>query len=293
MADDIDGPRVSVVIPVRNGTATMGAELAALACQRAAPPFEIVVSDNGSTDGLQEWLVASSAQWPQLDIRCVDSSAKPGVSYARNEGVRHARADIILICDSDDIVCPTWVRSMAEALETYDGVGGSLDELTLNPPSSPMLAFATSSLPVGLGFLPYAVGANCGVRRKVWQALEGFDEAYLHGGEEIDFFWRLQLGGYKFGFVPQAVIAYRHRTGIRQNIRTAFWRGIGTCQLAARFSTQIPSQSAPAIARTWGGLFLRSPLLLQSNRRLGYLRRLAHHVGLIAGSLRYGIIHLA
>ncbi len=293
MANDIDRPLVSVVIPVRNGTATLGAQFDALACQRAAPPFEIVVSDNGSTDGLQEFLVASRSQWPQLDIRRIDSSAKRGVSYARNEGAEQARANIILICDSDDIVCSTWVRSMAEALETYDGVGGSLDEMTLNPPSSPMLAFATSSPPVGLGFLPYPVGANCGVRREVWHALGGFDEAYLHGGEEIDFFWRLQLAGYKFGFVPEAVIAYRHRTGIRVNIRTAFWRGVGTCQVAARFRTEIPSQSALAIAGLWGGLFIRFPLLLTSDRRLGYLRRIAHHVGLIVGSLRYRIIHLA
>ena len=293
MGVDIDRPLVSVVIPVRNGAATMGAQLEALACQRAAPSFEIVVSDNGSTDDLQECLAASSAQFPQLDIRCVDSSAKPGVSHARNEGLRQARADIVLICDSDDVVCPTWVRSMAEALETYDGVGGSLDEQTLNPPSSPMLAFATSSLPVGLGFLPYPVGANCGMRRKVWQALNGFDEGYLYGGEEVDFFWRLQLAGYRLGFVPHAVVAYRHRTGIGNNIRVAYLHGVGTCQLAARFRAKIPSQSPLAVARTWGGLCLRLPRLLNANRRLGHLRLIAHHVGLVVGSLRYGVIHLA
>jgi GT2 family glycosyltransferase len=293
MAVDGDRPLVCVVIPVRNGTATLGAQLEALAGQQGAPPFEIVVSDNGSTDGLAEFLAESSRQWPQLDIRRIDSSAKPGVSHARNEGVRHARADIILICDSDDIACPMWVHSMERAFETYDGVGGGLDEVTLNSPGSSMVAYATSSLPVGLGFLPYPVGANCGVRRTVWQALDGFDEAYLHGGEEIDFFWRLQLAGYKCGFVPQAVIAYRHRPGIRENIRIAFWRGVGTCQVAARFRTQIPSQSVLAIARIWWGLFVRIPFLLMSKRRLGYLRRVAHHVGLVIGSLRYGIIHLA
>jgi len=271
----------------------MGAQLEALACQRAAPSFEIVVSDNGSTDGLEEFLVRSSAHWSQLDIRRVDSSAKPGVSHARNEGLKHARADIVLICDSDDIVCPTWVRSMAKALETYDGVGGSLDERALNPPSSPMLAFAKSSLPVALAFLPYPVGANCGVRRKVWQALNGFDEGYLFGGEEVDFFWRLQLAGYKLGFVPQAVVAYRHRTGIRNNIRVAYWHGVGTSQLAARFRAQIPPQSVLAVARTWGGLFLRLPRLLNANRRLGHLRLIAHYFGLVVGSLRYGVIYLA
>jgi len=292
MGVDIDRPLVSVVIPVRNGTATMGAQLEALACQRAAPPFEIVVSDNGSTDGLQEFLAASSGHWPQLNIRCVDSSAKPGVSHARNEGFRQARADIVLICDSDDVVCPTWVRSMAEALETCDGVGGSLDELSLNPPTSPTLAFAKSSLPVALAFLPYPVGANCGVRRRVWQALNGFDEDYLCGGEEVDFFWRLQLAGYRLGFVPQAVVAYRHRTGIRNNIRVAYWHGVGTSQLAARFKAQIPSQSALTVARTWGGLFVRLPRLLDANHRIGHLRLMAHHAGLVAGSVRYGVIQL-
>lgn len=292
MAADIERPLVSVVIPVKNGAATIGAQLDALACQQGAPPFEIIVSDNGSTDGLQEFLAASSARWPQLDIRRVDSSAKSGVSHARNVGVKHARSDITLVCDSDDVVCPTWVRSMAEALETYDGVGGSLDEVTLNPPGSPMLAFAASSLPVCLGFLPYPVGANCGMRRKVWEALDGFDEAYLYGAEEVDFFWRLQLAGYKLGFVPQAVIAYRHRTSIRKCVRVSFRHGVSTCQLAGRFRSQIPSQSPLAVARLWAGLFLQFPLLLKSNQRLGYLHRVAFHTGQIVGSLRYGVVRL-
>lgn len=293
MAVNADRPLVSVVIPVRNGTATMGAQLEALAGQRDAPSFEIIVSDNGSTDGLPEFLAVSDTQWPALDVRRVDSSAKPGVSHARNEGIRHARAEKIIICDSDDIVCPAWVRSMADALDTYDGVGGRLDEVTLNPPTSPMLAYASSCLPTALGFLPYPVGANCGVRRTVWQALGGFDEAYLMGGEEVDFFWRLQLAGHTVGFAPQAVIAYRHRMGIRQNIRTAFTRGISSCQLADRFRKQIPPQSVLVIARTWAGLLLRLPFLLKSTRRLGYLRRIAHHVGLIVGSVRYHVLYLA
>jgi len=286
-------PLVSVIMPVRNGAATIGKQLEALAAQLSPPPFEVVISDNGSTDDLLGTLAAAAKRWPQLDLRRIDSSARQGISFARNEGIRYARGARILICDSDDVVCADWVRSLVAGLTTYDGVGGALDERLLNAPNSPAQTYAVASLPVGLGFLPYPVGANCGVRREVWQALGGFNENYLLGGEEVDFYWRLQLAGYTLGFIPEAVVAYRHRTGPANILRLGFRRGIGSCQLAAQFKAQIPPESVWKICGSWARLISRLPLLGSAERRLGYLRLAAHRVGQVVGSLRYGVVHLA
>jgi GT2 family glycosyltransferase len=286
-------PLVSVVMPVRNGAATIGKQLEALAGQHAPPPFEVVISDNGSTDDLTGALDAATRRWPQLCIRRIDSSARPGISFARNAGIRHACSARILICDSDDVVGADWVRELAAGLDIYDGVGGALDERLLNAPNSSDQTYAAAGLPVGLGFLPYPVGANCGVRREVWQVLGGFDEDYLLGAEEVDFYWRLQLGGYALGFVPAAVVAYRHRTGLSHILRLGFRRGIGSCQLAARFKTHIPPESLWTIGGSWARLIARLPLLGIPDRRLGYLRAAAHRVGQVVGSVRYSVIHLA
>jgi GT2 family glycosyltransferase len=286
-------PVVSVVIPVKNGAATLGAQLEALANQRCAPAFQVVVSDNGSEDDLHGVLAQATRRSPHLHVVSVDSSDRRGVPHARNVGASGVNTPFILFCDSDDIVCADWVRALADGLQNFDGVGGPLDERGLNSPNSPAHSHANTSFPVGLRFLPYPIGANCGVRREVWQKLGGFDERYTIGAEEVDFYWRLQLAGHTLGFIPHAVISYRHRIGLVNNARHAFGRGISSCHLAAQFKAVIPRESAWAIVRAWGGTLSRVPLLAFPSTRLRELRRLAHQVGQIVGSFRYGVVHLA
>lgn len=285
-------PLLSVVIPVRNGANTLLEQLRALSDQRVPVSFEVIISDNGSEDDLQGVLQTASEQWPSLPIRYVDSSAKRGVSYARNAGARVAKAPRIAFCDSDDVVCADWVRAMSDGLERYDGIGGALDERSLNGGDPPVYEIAKNSLPTGLDFLPYPIGANCGVRYDVWQKLNGFDETFLHGAEEVDFFWRLQLAGYVLGFAPDAVVAYRHPQNLRSTVRRSFRYGIGSCQLAAVHREHVPRESWLKIIRGWLGLLIRLPLIAWPERR-HYIRRLAHSAGLVVGSRRYKVLHLA
>jgi GT2 family glycosyltransferase len=286
-------PDLAVVIPVRNGAATLPAQLRALAEQRDPPPFEVIVSDNGSEDDLAGALRAAAEAWPALDLRCVDSGERAGVSHARNVGARAARADSVAFCDSDDTVGPEWVRAMAEGLDRYDSVGGPLDERSLNRPEARAQAHVADALPVGLGFLPYAVGANCGVRRAVWAELGGFDEDFTQGAEEVDFFWRLQRAGHTLGFAPDAVVAYRHRADLRGTVRQAFKYGGASCQLVAAHRLVVPRESLPTIARAWLRLLVRLPLLAVPDRRPHFLRRVAHKAGQVVGSWRFRVVHLA
>jgi GT2 family glycosyltransferase len=286
-------PLLSVVIPTRNGAATLLQQLHSLANQHVAPIFEIIISDNGSEDNLQAVLQEATQSWPFLSLRYVDSSARRGVSHARNAGARVALAPLVAFCDSDDVVYPDWVRAMTEGLQQYDGIGGALDELSLNPGHPLPHAVANNSLPIGLDFLPYPIGANCGVRRDVWAKLNGFDENFLDGAEEVDFYWRLQLAGYSLGFASAAVVAYRHPRGLRNTLRRAFRYGVGSCQLAANHRTHVPRETWLQIMKAWLGLLVRLPLIAWPARRLNYMRRLAHSLGLMVGSRRYRVLHLA
>jgi GT2 family glycosyltransferase len=286
-------PKLSVVIPVRDGASTLLQQLSALANQRMAPSFEVIVSDNGSRDNLHDVLREALLKWPSLNLRSVDSSSRQGVSHARNVGTRAALSSLVAFCDSDDVVGSDWVRAMADGLDQYSGVGGALDEYSLNDGKPIQKTISADGLPRGLDFLPYPVGANCGVRRNAWEELNGFDETFLHGAEEVDFYWRLQLAGLSLGFVPNAVVSYRHPSSLRAVVRRAYRYGVGSCQLAATHRAHLPRESYLKIALTCLTLLVRLPLVAVPTRRLNYLRRLAHYAGQIVGSHRYRVLHLA
>jgi len=105
-----DDPFVSVVIPALNVADTIGDQLDALAHQTYAGAWEVVVSDNGSTDATRERVEVWRDRLPHL--RIVDSSRRRGVSPARNVGVEAARGDLVLICDGDDVVGVLSVRDI-------------------------------------------------------------------------------------------------------------------------------------------------------------------------------------
>ena len=286
-------PCVSIVIPVKNSTATLGELLESLSNQRSAPPFQIIISDNGSDDGLQDLLADSKTKYPQLSLVYADASDKLGAAHARNVGANIADSPIILFCDSDDVAAPEWVRSLAEGLESYDSVGGALDERSLNPPKSLPRTYAAERLPVGLNFLPYPIGTNCGVRRDVWRLLAGFDETYTFGGEEVEFFWRLQVAGFTLGFIPQAIVIFRHRNDVGGSLRREFRHGVSSCRLMAQFKEHIPNESIVQILHAWMRTLVRVPLVMIPGRRLNFLRRVAHQFGQVVGCFRYRVVHLA
>src|SRR4051812_24734378 len=113
-------PAVSVVIPARNAEATIRATLDALAAQQADAPFEVIVVDDGSTDGT----VAATRQAP-LDVRVVASRGR-GAGAARNAGVAAARAEVIAFTDADCAPDPGWLREGLTALEGRDLVQGAV-----------------------------------------------------------------------------------------------------------------------------------------------------------------------
>ena len=211
---------VSVVVPCYDVVGVVEAQLAALAAQDFTGRFEVVLSDNGSRDGLADHV----EEWAQrfgLDLRRVDSSGVQGVSHARNVGLRAARADLVAICDADDVVVPGWLRSLVEAAADADLVAGTMDVVTPNdavrrewrPGPTP------GTLQTRFGFLPFAMGCNLAVRKDVALAVDGWDESFVAGGDDVDFSWRVQLAGHRIALAPEAVVQYRYRPDLRGTAR--------------------------------------------------------------------------
>ncbi len=282
---------VSVVIPTYNATATLGAQLDALDGQDYQGPVEVVVSDNGSTDGLPQALAGRTSTLP---VRRVDASDRRGVSHARNVGVREASGDLILICDADDVVAPGWVSAMVAAAADADLVGGPLDPSVINDGSDVAWRFPhpPDRLPVKLRFLPYAHGCNVGVWRDVVDAIGGWDETYGPGGEDVDFAWRLQLAGGRLVNVPAAVVHYRHRTGVRGLARQMAGYAEADVLLYRRFRADgARRRSTTAALRDVWWLASRSVLTGRPDVRGLWMNRAGQLWGRVRGSWRYRVYY--
>jgi glycosyltransferase involved in cell wall biosynthesis len=103
----------SVVIPTYNRLPILEKCLQAIAEQTLSAPhhYEVVVVDDGSTDGTVDWLQAQDL--PQVQLFCQDHL---GPAAARNLGVAKAQGDTIVFIDSDLVVTPVFLQAHAEVL---------------------------------------------------------------------------------------------------------------------------------------------------------------------------------
>jgi GT2 family glycosyltransferase len=285
---------VSVVMPVRNGMPHLAVQLDALGRQTYHGRWEVIVSDNGSTDDSAEAVRAASGRVP---LRVVDSREAPGAAGARAVGARAAQGRLLLFCDCDDVAADDWVERMVAALAEYPAVGGHIDDASLNADS--VVAWRPRITPGGLprpfGLLPYALAGNCGLRRDVYEQVGGFDPSFSYAAEETDLFWRVQLAGYRLGYAPDAVVSCRHRPDVRSMLRQ--WRsyGRGRARLVARYQSLglLPAESWRDAVATLAWLTVHAVDCVRGQaRRTCYLRVLAHVVGQVQGSRDVGVLHI-
>lgn len=286
-------PVVSVVIPVRNGADTIGLQLAALSAQDFADDWEVVVVDHRSTDSTRDVVEQFSGLLPGL--RIVSAPEGDGVSVPRNVGLREANGTYMLVCDADDEVCRTWIRSLVTGLVDADLVAGSYGEGKFNSPEMRQLRNPRPDrLPRPLGFLPYAMGANFGVKVAVARDLGGWDEEFKFGGEDVDFSWRLQLAGYEIAYAADARVEYRHRAGMRALWKQFYRYGTNRPLLYRKFRAEGLRRPTPVVvAKGWGWIVLHTiDLTRGAGPRSRWIRRAASAAGRGRGSLKHRTLYL-
>src|SRR2546423_10557404 len=100
---------VSVVVAVLDEEAHLGEQLAALAEQTYTGAWEVLVVDNGCTDGSIDVALRFARRLPGLQI--VDASERRSLAHARNRGAAEAQGDLLAFCDADDVVLPGWLEA--------------------------------------------------------------------------------------------------------------------------------------------------------------------------------------
>jgi glycosyltransferase involved in cell wall biosynthesis len=227
-------PTVSVVVPVRDGEATIRTCLEALLAQDwPREALELIVVDNRSTDATR----AVVAQYP---VRLLEERGIQSSYAARNRGVAASHGDILAFTDADCVPDPGWVRALAGAFASH----------SVGLAAGPIEAWRAERLveryqavralraerAVRHPVLPFAQTANAACPRVVFDEVGGFDAACPFGGD-LDFSWRVQRRtGLQLWYEAAAVVRHRHRTTWRGLFALYEKNALANCLLAERWS---------------------------------------------------------
>ena len=234
--------RVSVAVVSWNGRRHLEVLLPALAAQRdPGVPWEVLVLDNGSSDGTADWLAREHPQ-----VRLVASTANVGFCAGNNRLVEAATGDAVALVNNDTRPRRDWLAALVDALRAappdvaavsgriVDWDGARLDfargVMTFDGHAFQLgfrrrldAAGLAPEVPADGAELAFACGGNLLVRRASFRAAGGFDDAFFAYLEDVDLGWRLWSGGERVLFARDAVV--HHRSSATSDLLGLFNRG--------------------------------------------------------------------
>ena len=210
----------TVVIPTRNRRATVVPTLEAVLPQAAAVGAEVLLADNGSTDGTPE----AAERVGGARVRIVREET-PGATRNRNTAARTARGDVLAFIDDDALPRAGWLAGLVAPFTEprVACVGGRVHlRFATRPPSwwdgslaDYLAEYDRGPAPIDLGTRPWydsPRGANMAVRREALLAVGGFNlrlgpRGERHTvGEESDLCLRLIARGWEVRYEPSSAV---------------------------------------------------------------------------------------
>ncbi len=279
------------------------------------PPWaRIVILDNGSTDGAPERVAASVP-----GVTVLRMGGNIGFAAAYNRGIRAVPEEYTVMLNPDTtVVRKGWVEALVEIADRRPRVAAvackmvfAADPDRINSVGG-MVYWWTGPVDVGFGerdagqygpdFVPFnSSGGAMLVRRRAFDAVNGFDDPTFLYVEDVDFCWRLRMLGWEIAFAPDAVVRHAfsftfgaisarkvyltHRNVLRAMLRdyaasTLLWAmpayGMWTALkvVGALFVERSASlAAAPMRALGWNAIMLRDTVrtrrVIQASRTVG------------------------
>jgi cellulose synthase/poly-beta-1,6-N-acetylglucosamine synthase-like glycosyltransferase len=233
--------RVALVLTVLDEVDSIGDLLATVDAQTRQPD-EVVVVDGGSRDGTVEVLQAWAASGPGRTVLVVPGA---NISAGRNAAISATTAEVLAVTDAGCRLDPRWLEHLTDALAD-PAVDVSMGFYSPDARTTFEVLVSCLNLPDaeevdGEAFLPSA--RSVAYRRAVFDAVGGYPE-WLAIGEDMHFDLEMVRLGFRRVFVPEAVVHWRLRAGVRSFLRQyyRYARGDGIAGMhgrrhAARFGT--------------------------------------------------------
>ncbi len=212
-------PLVSIVVPVYNQVRFTAACLNSILRELGTVPCEVIVVDDGSSDGTAKYLASCSG------IRVVTHEKNQGFVASVNDGAAHARGRYIHFLNNDTLVTPGWLTALLRAFDSRDNVGavgsqlrapdGTISEagaLVWRDGNAANFARGRSAADASVSFpreVDYCSGASLMVRADVFAELGGFSKEFSPGYyEDVDLCFRVRAAGYRVMYTPHSVIVH-------------------------------------------------------------------------------------
>lgn len=210
----------SIVMPVCNRGELTRDCLTALAALDGLPDYELIVVDNGSTDGTAEFLAQLGG-----DVRIVTNAENVGFAKACNQGAALAKGKYLVFLNNDTIPQPGWLNALVLEAEGDAAVGivgskllypdGTIQHAGVVRDCQHLLpyhiykSFAGEHPAVNQRREFQIVTAACLLmRRSLFEEVGKFDEGYLNGLEDADLCLKVRERGYQVVYQPRSVVVH-------------------------------------------------------------------------------------
>ena len=228
---------VSFVVPVLNGRRWLPRVIGAIRAQAGAQPLEIIVVDDGSTDGSWRWLQSRSASDGLMLLR----RHGRGAAAALNAGIREASHPVVCQVDQDVILEPGWLAALLAALQDPD-VAAAQGHYVVAPGAG----FWARTMGRDLEWRYASMGrvtdhvctGNTAYRASALHAVGLFDER-LGYGYDNDLSYRLLAAGYRLEYSAAARSVHMWRDSAAGYLRQQFGVGYGRLDVVAKHRSRV------------------------------------------------------
>jgi GT2 family glycosyltransferase len=227
---------VSVVVVTWNRRDLLRSCLQSLTRQQLNQPFEVVVVDNGSSDGSPEMVLREFGSEPAFRLRLIRNPDNRGFCAANNQGFAASTSDLVALLNNDAEAEPDWLPALAGAFEDGREIGMA---------ASKILVYEDPRRIDKAGHLIYPDGQNRGrgsgeldagqydrieevlwpdgcaamYRREMLDEVGGFDEDFFAYADDAELGLRARIAGWKCIYIPGAVV--RHHRGATLGVRSS------------------------------------------------------------------------
>jgi GT2 family glycosyltransferase len=213
-------PLVSIVIPNWNGAHHLTTCLDSLRAQ-THPHVEVIVADNGSTDGSLKLL---ARDYPEVRVLALGENR--GFTGACNAGVRAARGAFVALLNNDTEADARWIEEIVAAFERHPEAGLVASKMLLFDRRATFHTagdfYRVDGLPGNQGVWQKdegqydreetvfnACGGSAAYRKTMLDQIGLLDEDFFFSCEDLDLAWRAQLTGWKCVYAPRAVVYHK------------------------------------------------------------------------------------
>jgi len=216
--------KASVIVLSWNGMEYLGDCLSALLSQDY-PDFEVIVVDNGSSDGSADLV---TARFPQA--RLIRNGRNLGFAGGNNVGLQAATGDVMVLLNQDTVVQPGWLGALVEALSIDSGIG-IVGGKALYPDGIVQHAggyvnergegshYGYQQQDAGqfdqARDVDYVTGAALAITRRAFGAVGGLDEGFAPAYyEDVDWCYQVRRAGFRVVYTPQAVLIHKEASAV-------------------------------------------------------------------------------